>query len=38
VNTSEAARVFFVHADHLNAPRVVINSAILMRRLSRVVY
>jgi RHS repeat-associated protein len=27
VNTSEASRIFFVHADHLNAPRVVTNSS-----------
>jgi RHS repeat-associated protein len=27
VNTSEATRIFFVHADHLNAPRVVVSSS-----------
>jgi RHS repeat-associated protein len=31
VNTSEASRIFFVHADHLNAPRVVMNSANQLR-------
>jgi RHS repeat-associated protein len=31
VNTSEASRIFFVHADHLNAPRAVVNSANQLR-------
>jgi RHS repeat-associated protein len=31
VNTSEASRIFFVHADHLNAPRALMNSANQLR-------
>jgi RHS repeat-associated protein len=31
VNTSEASRIFFVHADHLNAPRVVLDSGNRLR-------
>jgi RHS repeat-associated protein len=31
VNTSEASRIFFIHTDHLNAPRVVLNSANQLR-------
>ena len=31
VDTSEASRIFYVHADHLNAPRAVMNSANQLR-------
>ena len=31
VNTSEAARIFYIHTDHLNAPRAVMNSANQLR-------
>jgi len=31
VATDEASRIFFVHADHLNAPRAVMNSANQLR-------
>jgi RHS repeat-associated protein len=31
VNTSEASRIFFVHADHLNAPRALMNSTNQLR-------